>query len=56
MHAAQPTAGLDKRLATAAQKLAALTPARGRGKRQMTDEGLFGEAMDNVLKEQRVEG
>jgi transposase len=56
MHAAQQTAGLEKRLATAAKKLAALTPARGRGKRQMTDEGMFVEAMDNVLKEQRVEG
>jgi transposase len=56
MQAAQQTAGLDKRLATAAKKLAALTPARGRGQRQMTDEGMFVEAMDNVLKEQRVEG
>ena len=36
LHAAQQTAGLEKRLATAAQKLAALTPVRGRGKRQMT--------------------
>jgi len=56
LHAAQQTAGLEKRLATAAKKLAALTPARGRGKRQMTDEGMLVEAMDNVLKEQRVEG
>ena len=56
MHAAQQTAGLEKRLATAAKKLAALTPVRGRGKRQMTDEVMFVEAMDNVLKEQRVEG
>ena len=56
MHAAQQSAGLEKRLATAATKLAALTPARGRGKRQMTDEGTLVEAIDNVLKEQRVEG
>ena len=56
MHAAQQTAGLEKRLATAAKKLAALTPARGRGKRQMTDEGMLMDAIANVLKEQRVEG
>lgn len=56
MHAAQQTAGLEKRLATAAKKLAALTPARGRGKRQMTDEGMLMDAMANVLQEQRVEG
>jgi transposase len=56
MPAAPQTAGLETRLATAATKLAALTPARGRGTRQMTDEGLFVEAMDNVLTEQRVEG
>lgn len=56
LHAAQQTAGLEKRLATAATKLAALTPARGRGKRQMTDEVMLVEAIDNVLKEQRVEG
>jgi transposase len=56
MHAAQQTAGLEQRLATAAKKRAALTPARGRGKRQMTDEGMFVEAMANVLKEQRVAG
>jgi hypothetical protein len=56
LHAAPQTAGLEKRLATAAKKLAALTPVRGRGKRQMTDEVLFVAARDNVLKEQRVEG
>ena len=56
LHAKRQTAGLDKRLATAAHKLAALTPARGRGKRQMTDEVTLVEAMDNVLKEQRVAG
>lgn len=56
MHAQRQTAGLEKRLATAASKLAALTPARGRGKRQITDEETLVEAVDNVLKEQRVEG
>jgi transposase len=56
MHAAPQTAGLAKRLALAAHKLAALTPVRGRGKRQRTDAGMCVEAMDHVLKEQRVEG
>ena len=37
-HAERQAAGLEKRLATAEQKLAALTPARGRGKRQITEE------------------
>jgi transposase len=56
LHAAPQTAGLETRLAPAAQQLAALTPVRGRGKRQMRDEVRCVEAMDNVLKEQRVEG
>src|SRR2546428_6373141 len=36
--------------------LAALTPPRGRGKRQITDETTLLEAMALVLKEHRVEG
>jgi len=56
VHAERQTAGLEKRLATAANKLAALTPARGRGKRQMSDEATLVEAIDQVLKAQRVEG
>src|SRR2546428_8949938 len=36
--------------------LAALTPPRGRGKRQITDEATLMEAMALVLKEHRVEG
>ena len=36
--------------------LAALTPPRGRGKRQSTDEAALVEAMDLVLTTQRVEG
>ena len=37
-HAERQAAGLEKRLATAEHTLAALTPARGRGKRQITKE------------------
>src|SRR6266705_1405065 len=56
MHAAQQAAGLEKRLCQAETKLAALTPPRGRGKRQITDEATLMEAMALVLKEHRVEG
>jgi transposase len=56
VHAERQAAGLETRLAHAEQKLAALTPARGRGKRQITDEATLLEAIDHVLKVQRVEG
>jgi transposase len=56
VHAEQQTAGLEKRLAHAEQKLAALTPARGRGKRQIREEATLVEAIDHVLKAQRVDG
>jgi transposase len=56
MHAAQQAAGLDTRLRHAETQLAALTPPRGRGKRQMLDEATLVEAIDRVLKEHRVEG
>src|SRR6266478_655961 len=55
-HAERQAAGLEKRLAHAEQKLAALTPARGRGKRQIREEATLVEAIDHVLKEQRVDG
>jgi transposase len=55
-HATQQAAGLETRLVHAEQKLAALTPPRGRGKRQITDEGTLLEAIDSVLKAHRVEG
>ena len=55
-HAERQAAGLAKRLATAEQKLAALTPARGRGKRQITEEAQLVAAIDKVLQEQQVEG
>ena len=56
VHANHQAAGLDKRLQHAETALAALTPPRGRGKRQITDEATLVEAIDLVLKAHRVEG
>lgn len=56
MHANQQAAGLDTRLSHAETKLAALTPSRGRGKRQITDEARLLEAIDRVLTAHRVDG
>jgi transposase len=56
VHAERQVQGLEARLAHAEQKLAALTPARGRGKRQITEEATLLAAIDHVLKAQRVEG
>jgi transposase len=56
MHATQQTAGLETRLRHAETKLAALTPPRGRGKRQITDEATLVEAIGLVLTEHRVDG
>jgi transposase len=56
MHATQQAAGLETRLSHAETKLAALTPPRGRGKRQITDEATLVEAIDLVLTAHRVDG
>ena len=56
LHAHQQAAGLEKRLRHAETQLTALTPPRGRGKRQITDEATLMEAIDRVLKDQRVDG
>jgi len=56
LHAHHQAAGLDNRLRHAETALAALTPPRGRGKRQITDEATLVEAIDLVLKAHRVEG
>src|SRR5438552_407073 len=49
MHADQQATGLEKRLCHAETKLAALTPPRGRGKRQITDEAtLFVKLNDQI--------
>jgi len=55
-HAERQAAGLETRLAHAEKKLAALTPARGRGKRQITDEATLLAGIEHVLNAQRVEG
>jgi transposase len=55
-HAERQTAGLAKRLATAEPKRAALTPARGRGKRQITEEAKLVAAIAKGLKEPQGEG
>ena len=55
-HADQQAGGLEKRLCHAETKLAALTPPRGRGKRQITDEATLVAAIDLGLKEHRVDG
>jgi transposase len=56
MHADQQAAGLEKRRCHAETKLAALTPPRGRGKRQITDEATRVAAIARVLTEHRVDG
>ena len=56
VHANHQAAGLEKRLCHAETQRTALTPPRGRGKRQITDEATLVEAIDRVLKDQRVEG
>jgi transposase len=47
--------GLEKRLATATVKLQALTPPRGRGRRQIEDEATLVEKANAILQEHRVE-
>ena len=56
MPAQQQAAGLETRLGYAEKKLAALTPPRGRGTRQITDEATLVEAIDTVRKDHRVHG
>jgi transposase len=56
LHANQQAAGLEKRLRHAETALTALTPPRGRGKRQITDEATLVAAIARVLQDQRVDG
>src|SRR5437667_6293225 len=56
MHAAQQAAGLETRLRHAETQLTALTPPRGPGKRQITDEATLLEAIARVLTAHRVDG
>jgi transposase len=55
-HAQKQVKGMEKRLSNAEAKLRALTPARGRGKRQITTESELLEAISQVLKAHRVTG
>ena len=55
-HAEKQAGALDQRLASAEAKIVALTPARGRGKRQISEESQLLEAIGKVLKANRVEG
>ncbi len=55
-HAKQQERGLEKRLANAEEKLHALTPPRGRGKRQITDEQTLKAAIEGIEKKHKVEG
>jgi len=54
--AAQQERGLETRLQHAEQKLHALTPPRGRGKRQIPDEETLKAAIEAIEKTHRVEG
>jgi transposase len=56
LHANQQAAGLETRLRHAETALRALTPPRGRGKRQITDEATLVAAIARVLQDQRVDG
>jgi transposase len=55
MHANHQATGLETRLRHAETQLTALTPPRGRGKRQITNEATLVEALDLVLAAHRVE-
>lgn len=53
--AEQQKKGLDQRVENARQKIGALTPPRGRGQRQITEEKVLKEAIDKMLKAHNVE-
>lgn len=55
-HGKQQEKGLEKRLDSAQKKIEALTPERGRGKRQITEEDVLKEKIDGIVKKQNVEG
>ncbi len=48
--------GFEKRLENAIVKINALTPQRGRGKRQITEESKLTDAAGKILKRHKVEG
>ena len=53
-HAKQMEEGLERRLSNAEAKIHSLTPARGRGKRQITDESELIGAVKGILKAHKV--
>ena len=55
-HAQKQASGLEQRLARAETKMRALTPPRGRGTRQISEESPLLEAIGKILKIHRVEG
>ena len=48
--------GLEQRIITAEKKIMMLTPQRGRGKRQITEEAKLLSSITTILKKYRVEG
>ena len=55
-HAEVMKRGLEQRLTNATAKLEALTPPRGRGRRQIDEEQVLVEKADAILQHHRVEG
>jgi transposase len=55
-HAKSQAEGLEKRLAAAVEKIYALTPVRGPGKRQISDEETLKASIARILKQHKVEG
>jgi transposase len=55
-HARSMKEALEKRIASAQSKLQALTPAPGRGKRQIRDEAQFVQAMESIIDKHKVRG
>ena len=54
-YATQKQKGLEKRLRNAERKIYALTPQRGRGRKQITDEEELIAAAEGIVKKHRVE-
>jgi transposase len=55
-HAQIQENGLERRIRTAQEKILALTPERGRGRRQITEESDLLAAIEGILKKHKVEG
>jgi transposase len=55
-HAQVQEKGLEKRMRNAEEKILALTPERGRGRRQITEEADLIVAVEGILKKHKVDG